>query len=300
MKGKKMKVLDAEQSRPDFDMPAGSCDCHIHLFGSQSEYPSVADRLYTPPPIGLDLLSALQQALSLERAVVVQASVQGTDNSFLLSMLSKWPSRLRGVAVISDDIADAELQAMSRAGVRGVRLNFESHGIADPVLAGRRLAAVASKVAPHGLHVQMYVSAALTATLSDQIAALACPVVLDHFGRVRPSDGTDHPHFRTLASLLRSGKVYVKLSGPHRVSETSDYEDVGPLAAALFEANPDRMLWGSDWPHVLAFQQRNPDGPDPLRPEDDGANLNRLARWFAKRDHLKKILVDNPARLYGF
>ena len=296
----KLKVLGAEQTAPDFAMPPGACDCHIHLFGPTSRYPYVSDRVYTPPPVGLEDLSAMHTALGLERAVVVQASVQGTANTLLLEALSKWPSRLRGVAVISDGVTDAELNSMYRAGVRGIRLNFETHGGVDPAVAKKRLAVLSNKIAPHGLHVQMYINTELLDAIAGQIAQTPCPVVLDHFGRPDPAKGRDAPSFRRLLVLAGQGRIYVKLSALHRVSRSAGYEDMQQFVTALIETNPDRMLWGSDWPHAMATERRNPDGPDPLRAEDDGANLNLLARWISDHELLRKILVENPARLYGF
>jgi predicted TIM-barrel fold metal-dependent hydrolase len=293
-----VKVLDTEQTPLDFTLPAGSCDTHVHLFGPQTEYPLVANRIYTPPPVGLDDLAALHTALGLDRAVVVQASVQGTNNSLLLKALSTWPSRLRGVAVVPDDTSDRELSAMRLAGVRGIRLNFESHGGVEPSLAKKRLAGLAKKISPHGFHIQMYISADLLSGLVDQVATLPCPVVLDHFGGPDVSKGADDPLFRELIASVKGGNIYVKLSALHRLSKQAGYEDLKSFVEAFVTSNPDRMLWGSDWPHALADRERT--GPDTLRAEDDGANLNQLARWIPDRAVFHKILVDNPVRLYGF
>ena len=142
------------------------------------------------------------------------------------------------------------------------------------------------------------INADLLSALADQIATLPCPVVLDHFGRPDVNKGVDDPSFRNLIAQVKDGNLYVKLSALHRVSKHQGYEDMKPFAAALIASNPDRMLWGSDWPHAIADRERI--GPNTLRAEDDGANLNRLARWISDRAVLQKILVDNPARLYGF
>ncbi len=297
-----MTILDTKTTPPAFHVPAGACDCHVHIFGPQSRFPLEAKRLYTPAPVSMDDLASLQEALHLERAVVVQASPQGTDNACLLEALSQRPSSTRGIAVVGDDIGHDALAAMSRVGVRGIRLNLETYGIEDPVAVGARLKAAAERVAPLGWHIQLYARASLLAALADLIAGLPCPIVADHFGRVRAADGVDHPDLRVLLALVRTGKVYVKLSAPHRISDRADYADVEPIAVAFTEAAPERMLWGSDWPHsqVPPRSRRSRSGFDPYRTEDDGANLNRLARWIPDPGQLRRILFDNPARLYSF
>jgi predicted TIM-barrel fold metal-dependent hydrolase len=297
-----MDVLGVAHTAADFVVPRGACDCHVHVFGPYNRFPLAANRLYTPPPALVEDLRALQATLQLDRVVIVQASPQGTDNACVLDAIARLGRRARGVAVVADDVSDAELAAMHQGGIRGIRLNLETQGAHNPQAAGRQLKAAAARVAPHGWHVQMYASATLLASIADIIAALPCPLVADHFGRVRPGAGLSDPEFQALAALVRTGRLYVKLSAPHRISDAPGYADIQPIAAALAGANPDRMLWGSDWPHpnVPPREQLDLAKFDPYRKEDDGANLNRLASWIGDAAVLRKILVDNPARLYGF
>ena len=154
-------------------------------------------------------------------------------------------------------------------------------------------------MAPLGWHVQTYTNLAILAALHDTILALPTTLVVDHFGRPQAARGTTQPGFDALLALLRSGKVYVKISAPYRISQLPHYPDTAPLARAMIDANPDRIVWGTDWPHPGAAK-RDPAVIEPFRPEDDGAALNRLAGWTKNRTELQKILVDNPARLYQF
>src|SRR5262245_42931198 len=179
---------------PTFPVPAGACDCHVHVFGPYDRFPLAPGRRYTPGPASVENLLALHGALGLSRVVVVQASPQGTDNACLVDALQRLPaggSEARGVAVIDAATNDDELQALHRAGVRGVRINLESHGIHDPAEARRQLQAAAAMVAPHGWHVQVYGSLPVLALLDDAIRALPVPLVIDHFGGAAAARGTD-------------------------------------------------------------------------------------------------------------
>ena len=289
---------------PAFDVPAGACDCHVHVFGPYDRFPLAPERRYTPGPASVEDLLALQRALHLSRVVVVQASPQGTDNACLLDALRRLPaggSQARGVAVIDGATTDLELQAMHAAGVRGVRVNLESQGEHDPGVARRQLDAAAARAAPLGWHVQTYTTLPVLVSLRDAILALPVPLVIDHFDQATAADGTDQPSFAMLLDLVRSGKVWVKLSAVYRISDRADGADAGALAQALAEANPDQMVWGTDWPHPGGGHgPRSPDGIEPFFPIDDGHALNRLHDWIGERARLAKILVDNPARLYGF
>jgi predicted TIM-barrel fold metal-dependent hydrolase len=289
---------------PAFDVPAGACDAHVHVFGPYDRFPLWSGRRYTPGPASVESLLGLQRALHLSRVVVVQASPQGTDNACLVDALQRLPaggSQARGVAVIDAQTSDDALKAMHRAGVRGVRVNLESAGQNDPAAARRQLAAAAARAAPLGWHVQTYTTLAVLASVADAIAALPVPLVIDHFGRPVAADGPAQAGFDVLLSLVRTGNVYVKLSGGYRISEHADWADAGPLARALVEANPDRLVWGTDWPHPGGGGgPRSPDVLEPFIPVDDGRALNRLAEWIASPALLRKILVDNPARLYDF
>jgi predicted TIM-barrel fold metal-dependent hydrolase len=295
------------QSAPAFDVPPGACDCHVHVFGPAIRFEFAAARPYTPGPALAEDLLALQQALRLQRAVVVQPTAYGVDNRCLIDALQRLNGPgargARGVAVADASTGKDELRAMEHAGVRGLRVNLVS-GNAPVALASDRLRAAAESAARLGWHVQTYAPLSLIAGLHEVIGKLPVSLVVDHFGRPRARDGMAQPGFDALLELVRSGKVYVKLSAPYRISDRPGYADAEPLARALIAANPERMLWGTDWPHI---EESKPGAAPralaqivPFRQEDNGAALDRLARWASTRETLRRILVDNPARLYGF
>jgi predicted TIM-barrel fold metal-dependent hydrolase len=295
-------ILGVNHTPPAFDVPAGACDCHVHVFGPAERFPFSPDRLYTPGDAPVADLMALQRTLHLDRVVIVHPSPYGSDNICTLDALRLIGARARGVAVIDAKTSDAALRDMHAVGVRGVRVNIESRGEHSSEVAGRLLREAAARVAPLGWHVQVYSNISVLAPLRDTILALPTPLVVDHFGRAQAALGTAQPGFAELLLLLRSGKVYVKVSAPQRVSRAPDYADAAPLARAMIETNPDRIVWGSDWPHpgVMNYAERNPNVIEPFRPEDDGRALNRLAEWTRNRTELVKILVENPARLYDY
>jgi predicted TIM-barrel fold metal-dependent hydrolase len=296
-------VLGTAHSAPDFTVPPDACDCHTHVFGPAGRFPLAGGRLYTPGDARVEDLLAHQGALGLDRVVVVQPSPYGADNACTLDALHRLgPARARGVAVIDDAATEADLAAMDAAGIRGARVNLETHGVSDPREAGAALAATARRIAPLGWHVQTYASLGLLAALHDVLMDLPVPLVVDHFGRPRAALGPSQPGFAALLALVGSGKACVKLSAPHRTSDAPGYTDAAPIVRAFLDANPDRLLWGSDWPHpgVPPGTMRDPDRIEPFRAEDDGAALNRLAHWVGDAALLQRILVGNPARLYGF
>lgn len=289
---------------PAFRVPAGACDCHVHVFGPYERFPLWPERRYTPGPASVEDLLALQRALQLSRVVVVQASPQGTDNACLVDALQRLPaggSQARGVAVVGAATTPGELETLHRAGVRGVRVNLESQGVHDPAEARRQLESAAARVAPLGWHVQTYARLPVLALLEDAIRALPVPLVIDHFGGAAAVRGTDQPGFEVLRALLRDGNVWVKISAAYRISDDADWADAAPLARALVAANPDRVVWGTDWPHPGGGGgPRSPDVVEPFFPIDDGRALTALRKWIGDPVRLAKILVDNPARLYGF
>jgi len=292
-------VLDVAHTPPSFEVPSGACDCHTHIFGPAERFPFSAKRLYTPGPASIADLEAMHRALHIERVVVVHPSPYGADNSCTVDAVRKLGNRARGVAVIDDTISDAMLADMHAAGVRGVRVNLESYGESDPAVARRHLQHAAERVAPLGWHVQTYTNLAILAALHDTILKLPTTLVIDHFGRPQAALGITQSGFEQFLALLRSGKIYVKISAPYRISQQPHYSDAAPIARAIIAANPDRIVWGSDWPHPGAAK-RDPAVIEPFRPEDNGQALNRLAEWTKDRTEVQKILVDNPARLYKF
>jgi predicted TIM-barrel fold metal-dependent hydrolase len=296
-----MRILGVEHTPVRFEVPKGACDCHTHVFGPASRFPWSADRVYTPPDASVEELDALHRSLGIDRVVVVHPSPYGTDNACSLDAIRRMGERARGVAVIDVAVPDAALREMHEIGIRGVRLNLETGGIRDPAIARARLEAAAERVAPLGWHVQTFTSLHVIEALHDTILSLATTLVIDHFGRAEAAKGVGQPGFDALLSLVRRGKAYVKLSASYRISSREDRADVVLLARALIEANPERMLWGTDWPHPGGGHRRiGRDEIEPFHKEDDGAALNRLADWAGDASTLRRILVDNPARLYGF
>lgn len=261
--------------------PPGACDCHVHVFGPRARYPLARDRAYTPPEAPVEGLLALQERLGLERVVIVQPSVYGTDNSCTLDALRRLGPRARGVAVIDSRTPDEALEMMKRAGVRGARVNLQTGG-GDPEL----IVQAAARVAPLGWHVQAFTRIGVLRRLEP----LPVPLVVDHFGLPESMEDVRH-----LASLLREGNTYVKLSGSHRLPI-----DAGPVVRALAAANPERCVWGSDWPHPFTRGARDPGRVQPFDPIDDAAALESLRGWVGDAALFRKILVDNPARLYDF
>ncbi len=285
-----------------FAVPEGACDCHVHVFGSASEFPFAAKRGYTPPPASAAELLALQQALHLSRVVIVQPSVYGSDNSCTLDGMHRLGARSRGVAVIDERTTKAALDKMHKAGIRGVRVNLATAGESDPSQARRNLAAAVKRVAPLGWHVQVYTELSVIAALKDEVPGLGVPIVFDHFGGAQASGGVDQAGFAALLALVGGGHAYVKVSAAYRSSEKAPaYDDVAPLARALIAANPERILWGTDWPHPhAALPGAALDRITPAYDIDDGLALNQLRRWAPSAAIRRKILVDNPARLYDF
>lgn len=297
-----MNIPGVAHSALAFEVPSGACDCHVHVFGPVDRFPYSAGRLFTPGPASVEELISLHGGLGLERVVIVQPSSYGAENGCTLDALRRLGGRARGVAVIDAETSDASLRDMHAAGVRGVRLNLETFGRHDPVAARELLIATAARIAPLGWHVQVFTNLGVILALREDIMSLRVPLVVDHFGRADAALGVSQPGLTALLSLVAAGNVYVKVSAPYRISAMPDYADAAAIARALIEANPDRMLWGSDWPHPGGRPgvPRRPEVIEPFRPEDDGAALNRLRSWVSDAAQLRKILVENPARLYGF
>ena len=285
-------------------MPALACDCHVHVFGPFDRFPLWADRAYTPGAASIEDLMALHQGLGIGRVVVVQASPQGSDNRCTVDALQRMNALghgARGVAVIDEHTSDSELRAMHAAGVRGVRVNLESAGLHDPQVARRLMQAAAERVAPLGWHVQTYTTLDVIAAMHDTLMALPTPVVIDHFGRATAAKGVAQEGFAALVSLVQSRQAWVKLSAAHRISDLPDCEDARAIAQALIATNPDRMLWGTDWPHPGAWPgvPRQCEAIEPFHPINDARALQRLSEWTTPTQWTR-ILVDNPARLYDF
>lgn len=272
---------------PSWKAPPLSCDCHFHIFGPYDAFPLDPGRHYDPPAALIPQYRRVADALGIGRMVIVQPSVYGTDNRATLDAARQFGlDRARVVAVVDPSITDAELRALHDGGTRALRFNLVS-GNGSPVEA---LEAMARRIAPLGWHMQLYVSGAVLERLAPQVAALPVEVVIDHMGGVKTADGIDAPGFQALLRLLRGGRAWVKLCGYRISSAGPPFEDVAPFARALFAAAPDRCLWGTDWPHPSLTE---------WMPED-GALLDLLGQWIPGEADRRRVLVDNPARLYGF
>ena len=295
---------EATRSAVNFDVPRGACDCHVHI-QEPAKFPYAVNRVYTPPPASVEELLDLQRALHLERVVVVQPSIYGTDNACTLDAVRRMGARARAVVVIGADTTRTAIEEMAGIGARGVRLNLETGtaGAFDPERAKALLDRVAEQIKGLNWHVQFYTRPAIIAGLKDHLTHMPFPVVFDHFARAQATAGTSQPGFDAVLDLVKTGRAYVKISGAYRVSEHApDYADATPLAQALVAANADRIVWGTDWPHPNSEWGRGKPLTEvaPPFPIDDGLLLNQLAKWVPDAATRKKILVDNPARLYGF
>lgn len=283
-----------------FEVPPGACDCHVHVFGDPNRFPFSPSRTYTPEPASVAQLMAMHRALHISRVVIVQPSVYGTDNSCTLDAMKQYGSGARGVAVLPSDVPSTTLDDLHRAGIRGIRINLGTAGNTNVVEAQNRLQAAIEQIQGRKWHVQVYAALSVVAALSELVLSSPVPLVFDHFGGAKAAAGVQQPSFDKLVQLVRSGKAYVKISGAYRASDAApDYSDTTPLARALIAANPQRILWGSDWPHPDTSSGRKPTDVSPLLRIDDGRLLNLLETWAPDAALLKTILVDNPATLYG-
>ena len=287
----------------NFDVPPGACDCHTHIHGDPKAFPLFAGRVYTPPPALPEEQATLHKALHIQRVVIVTPSIYGTDNAATLYGMKARGNDARGVAVIDDKTSDTELDRMGRAGIRGIRLNLATAGINDPAVGRARLDNAIARVKARNWHIQINTTLPMIAALESALAASPVPIVIDHFGGAQASLGDRQPGFPELVGLVRSGRAYVKISAAYRSStQAPDYADIVPLAKALIGANADRVLWGTDWPHPnpVAPPGRPPTDVTPFLVVDDGQLFNQLPVWAPDAQVRKKILVDNPVRLYGF
>ncbi|MCC7428430.1 MAG: amidohydrolase family protein [Alphaproteobacteria bacterium] len=293
-----------DNKRPGFAMPAGATDSHMHVFGPFDLFPLAAKRSYTPAPALTADYRALQRQIGLSRVVFVQPSAYGTDNRCTLDAMAAIGPAARGVVVIEDSLGEAELAAMHKAGVRGVRINILSVGASSAEALTARLRATAARLAPFGWHIQLFASIGLIAAVMPIALGLPVPVVVDHMGMPDGQGPADQPGFGVLLEALGSGRIWVKLSGSCRVDTgPPPHQRALPFARALAAARPDRMVWGSDWPHIGVHGGKAVGGeapPVPYRDLDNGALLDELATWVPEAARRNLILVDNPARLYGF
>ncbi len=271
---------------PKLKAPAGSTDCHFHIFGPHARYPLSPGRSYTPPEALIAQYLALAGTLGIERMVVVQPSVYGTDNRCTLDAIAEFgKERARAVVVIDEQVTPHRLRQMHEAGARGARFNAVS-GNGTPL---EQLQTLARRIAPLGWHVQLYVHGEQLAELAPALPGLGVPVVIDHMGGVSAEKGVNHPEFRTLLRLLEGGRAWVKLCGYRSSAAGYPFSDVEPMAKALIAVAPERCLWGTDWPHP-SYMRTMP---------DDGELLDLLGVWAPETALQRRILAENPVTLYG-
>lgn len=282
-----MPLLPA--SPPRTSVPPLSCDCHMHIYGDPDKYPAAPESPFRPVPGGdFDAYMRMHQLLGLERAVVVQPSAYGTDNRCTMDAVARLGDRARAVVVIDETVEDAELQRLTDAGARGLRFFMLTGG----VLGWDELAPLAARVAPFGWHIQLQMDGRHLHEHEAEIAALPCPIVIDHNGKFLEPVDTDHPGFMALCRLIDAGKAWVKTSGVYETSHEGfpDYSDVSRLAHALIDQFPERCVWATNWPHPSK----------PNDPPDDAHLIDLFAQWCGSDVLMRRILVENPEKLYGF
>ena len=297
----------AKASQPstavNFEIPPHACDCHTHSYGDPQKFPLSPQHVNTPEGTLPEEMTSLHRALHMERVVIVTPSAYGTDNACTLFGMKARGATARGIAVVDDKTPDADFDAMYRAGVRGARIIAGVPGPPDPAAVRPIYQAAMDRFKNHKWMMELYVNLAVISAIKDLVQASPVPTVFDHFGGLQADLGLQQPGFADLLELIKSGSAYVKISGAYRSSTKGpDYPDVAPFAKAFIAANPDRVLWGSDWPHPNSnsYPGRKPSDIMPLYTIDDGRLLNQLPAWAPDPAIRKKILVDNPAKLYGF
>jgi predicted TIM-barrel fold metal-dependent hydrolase len=279
---------DPNPKKPKLKAPPGACDAHLHLFGPAVKYPFAPDSPYTSRDALPATLFALQDRLGLSTAVVVSPGAYGRSYKLLADVLGKHADRLRGIALMRDDTPPSEFARLTKLGVRGMRMMSKKRGGHVPTLSRE----IAARGHEHGWHVQFYPHGTDIIEYADQLLALKNPIVLDHFASIPAAGGVDQPAVTAVLRMLDSGRVWLKLSGPMRCTgENFPYPSVTPLAHAFVRHAPERMVWGSDWPHV------NMDGREM---PNDGDLLDLLAEWVPDAATRNRILAQNANKLYGF
>jgi predicted TIM-barrel fold metal-dependent hydrolase len=277
----------------------GACDCHTHVVGDASLFPMVQERFYTPGPAPHEALAAHLRRNGLQRTVIVQPSFYGTDNRCMIESLRRLQGQARGVAVVDDGVDDDELERLHAQGVRGLRVNIASAGVDDMQALAEPLQRWAERL-PARWHLQIYAAHGTIARLAPLLDDLPVPVVLDHFAMVPATTPDDDPDLRSILALVASGNAYVKLSAPYRVADAAAVASAARLTQAFLRAHPERVLWGSDWPHTnrepgkaaLEVSRYRDVPPDALRESIDA--------WLPDAAIRQRVLVDNPACLYDF
>jgi 2-pyrone-4,6-dicarboxylate lactonase len=276
----------AKRRKPRFKLPPGATDAHCHVFGPAAKFPYAPNRRYTPEDAPKEMLRALHDHLGVSRAVIVQASCHGIDNAAMFDCIASDPTRYRGVAIVNDSFTDKDFDKLHDGGVRGVRFNFVKHlgGAPDMAVFNR----VMDRIKSRGWHVVLHLDAPDIIPLSDMMRKLPLPFVIDHMGRVPAKDGVDQPPLRALLELSRLENCWIKVCGAERIS-MPPYDKAVPIAHAIVTAAPDRVLWGTDFPH-----------PNPTHEADEADLVDLVPQYAPDAAMQKRLLVDNPARLYDF
>jgi 2-pyrone-4,6-dicarboxylate lactonase len=275
-------------SKPRFKVPAGSVDAHCHVFGPANRFPYAPDRKYTPVDAPKEKLFALRDFLGFDKNVIVQASCHGKDNAALIDALVNSKDKARGIAVIGEQVSDRELKEMDAAGVKGVRFNFVKRLV--DFTPRDVLERIAARIAPLGWHIVVYFEMPDLPELEAFFTSLPTAVVVDHMGRPDVRKGLDHPEFERYLNLLdKHTNIWSKVSCPERLTLAgAPYDDVVPFARTLVERYPDRVLWGTDWPHPNM----------PVEAPDDGVLVDVIPRIARTPELQRALLIDNPMRLY--
>ena len=288
---------DPNTRKPRFTPPPNSCDTHFHVFGPPEQFPFVSTHEYTPPAAPLEHYLKMVAVIGIERAVVVQPSVHGLDNSATLDAVKNSGGRFRGVARIDDRTPKSELQRLHNGGVRGVRFNLldRPRGNVSVDVLDRCV----EHIAEFGWSVDLHIDTKKLLEEEKRIRSITIPVVIDHIARIKPPEGLDQPAFQLLLDLMKLKHVWVKVSGADKICNTHvhsyfglPFVEVIPFARAVIAAAPDRVIWGTDWPHSNNFA--------PGHTPNDGDLVDLLAAFAPDQAVRTKILVDNPATLYGF
>jgi 2-pyrone-4,6-dicarboxylate lactonase len=282
-----MTAIDfATRRKPSFQLPPDACDAHCHVFGPGDVFPYAPNRRYTPDDAPKEMLKALHDHLGISRAVIVQASCHGSDNRAMLDALAWRPDHYRGVAIIDENTPGTDIPVMHRAGVRGARFNFVKHLGGSPDMTV--FSNILRRIKPLGWHVVLHVDAPDIIPLSDMMRGLTLPFVVDHMGRVPAKDGVDQKPLAALLDLAKLDRCWIKVSGSERI-DMPPYDKAIPIARAIVEASPGRVLWGTDFPH-----------PNSTHEADEADLVDLLPQIAPDPAQQKALLVDNPAKLYGY
>lgn len=294
------------ESKPGRLAPPLSCDCHMHIFGPADRYKGSPDRMYTPIDMPMTVYDREVGSLGFDRLVFVQPSAYGVDNACLFDAMEKRGDTTRAIVVIDPELGDDELRKMDKAGARGIRLNLKTPRYPDTRAHQGALEQAAAQIGKFGWHIQIYADTAMIAPLAPAIRTLKVPLVLDHMGGVKSRDGPWQPDFDIVLDLVASGACWVKVSGADIVSgltgNDADLINAAPFARALIEANADRVVWGTDWPHPAHMHGGIGDAAPQIafRPVGNAALVKLFLEAAGNDVTRKRILVDNPQRLYGF